>query len=218
MVMTANNSKLPITHVGETEIVPRYSPHPVQLHNVYHVPGMKKNQLSVSQLAASGNYVVFGPNDVKVERKLKAIGAPGRRLESVYVMSAEAAYVDKARKNETADLWHARLGHVSYGKLKVMMSKSLLKGLPQLEVRDGIVCAGCQYVQAHQLPYDDSKFQSRVPLQLVHSDVFGPVKQTSVSGYRYMITFIDDYSRYVWAYFMKEKSASGRDVQKYASC
>lgn len=60
MVVTANNSKLPITHVGETEIVPRYSPHPVQLHNVYHVPGMKENQLSVSQLAASGNYVVSG--------------------------------------------------------------------------------------------------------------------------------------------------------------
>jgi len=77
MVITANNSKLPITHIGETEIVPRYSRHPVQLHNVYHVPGMKKNQLSVSQLVASGNYVVLGPNDVKIERKLKAIGALG---------------------------------------------------------------------------------------------------------------------------------------------
>ena len=68
----------------------------------------------------------------------------GRRLESVYVMSAESAYVDRTRKSETADLWHARLGHVGYHKLKVMMKKSMLRGLPQLKVREDTVCAGCQ--------------------------------------------------------------------------
>lgn len=123
-------------------------------------------------------------------------------------MSAETAFVDRTRKNKTADLWHARLGHVSYHKLKVMMAKSMLKGLPQLEVRTETVCAGCQYGKAHQLPYDDSKFQAKAPLELVHSDVFGPVKQPSVRGLRYMITFIDDFSRYVRVFFMKGKSES----------
>ena len=63
--------------------------------------------LSVSQLRTSGNYVVFGPEDVKVYRSLKPIGIPimkGQHLESIYVMSAESAGVDKTRKNETADL------------------------------------------------------------------------------------------------------------------
>jgi 5'-3' exoribonuclease 2 len=44
------------------------------------------------------------------------------------------------------------------------------------------------------------------PLELIHSDVFGPVKQISLGGMRYMVTFMDDFSRYVWVYFMKEKS------------
>ena len=189
--------------------MPRYSSKQVQLQNVYHVPGMKKNLLSVSQLTVSGNYVVFGPNDVKVYRSLKVTSPPimeGKRLESIYVMSAETAYVEKTRCNETADLWHARLGHVSYNKLNMMMKQSKLKGLPQLEIRGDIVCAGCQYGKAHQLPYQESKYQAREPLELVHSDVFGPVKQPSISGYRYMVTFIDDFSRYVWVYFLKEKS------------
>lgn len=72
-----------------------------------HVPGMKKNLLSVSQLTKSGNYVVFGPDDVKVYRHLEPCDPPileGRKLESVYVMSAQTAYVDKTRKNETPDL------------------------------------------------------------------------------------------------------------------
>jgi len=36
--------------------------------------------------------------------------------------------------------------------------------------------------------------------------VFGPVKQASISGRKYLVTFIDDFSRYVWIYFMKKKS------------
>ncbi|KAL3534587.1 hypothetical protein ACH5RR_003048 [Cinchona calisaya] len=130
VVVTANNTKLPITHVGKTMLSPRFNNEEVQLLNVYHVPGLKKNLLSVLQMARSGNFVVFGLDDVKVYRKITVIGDPimeGRQVESVYVMSAQEAYIDKTRKNEMADLWHARLGHVSYYKLKVMMKKSLLK-------------------------------------------------------------------------------------------
>ncbi|KAI3509833.1 hypothetical protein L1887_25356 [Cichorium endivia] len=209
VVLTANNSRLPIAHIGNTTVVPGNESDLVSLQNVFHVPGMKKNLLSVSQLTSSGNYVLFGPQDVKVYKDLKIFEKPtieGRRVESVYVLSAESAYVDKTRKNETADLWHARLGHVGYHKLKVIIEKSMLKGLPQLEVKTDVVCAGCQYGKAHQLPYKESKFRAKKPLELIHSDVFGPVKQTSVSGMRYMLTFIDDYSRYVWVFFMKEKS------------
>ena len=209
VVVTADNSRLPITHIGKTIVTPRYNSNQVPLQDVYHVPGMKKNLLSVAQLTSAGHYVLFGPQDVKVYRDLKISETPtmeGRRLESVYVMSAESAYVDRTRKNETADLWHMRLGHVSYSKLSVMVKKSMLKGLPQLDVRTDTVCAGCQYGKAHQLPYNESKFKAKEPLELVHSDVFGPVKQQSIGGMRYMVTFIDDFSRYVWVFFMKEKS------------
>ncbi|KAH0694065.1 hypothetical protein KY285_021162 [Solanum tuberosum] len=122
---------------------------------------------------------------------------PGRRLESIYAMSAETTYVEKTRSNETTDLWHARLGHVSYNKLKIMMHQSKLKGLPKLEIRGDIICAGCQFGKAHQVPYGESKYQANEPLELVHSDVFGPVKQSCISGYRYIVTFIDDFSRNV---------------------
>lgn len=101
-----------------------------------HVEGIKNNLLSLSQLTVAGNYV-FSPNDVKVYRDVKIVGMPileGEKQESVYVMSAETTYVEKTRKKKTVDLWHARLGHVSYKRLKVMMMKLMLKGLPDLEV------------------------------------------------------------------------------------
>ncbi|KAE8725434.1 Indole-3-acetic acid-amido synthetase GH3.17 [Hibiscus syriacus] len=181
-----------------------------------HMTGDKQKLQNLSEYNR-GRVVVTADNsrlpithiDVKVYRDVKISETPtmeGRRLESIYVMSAESAYVDRTRKNETSDLWHMRLGHVSYSKLSVMVKKSMLKGLPQLDVRTDTVCAGCQYGKAHQLPYDESKFKAKEPLELVHSDVFGPVKQQSISGMRYMVTFIDDFSRYVWVFFMKEKS------------
>lgn len=68
------------------------------------------------------------------------------------------------------------------------------------------MCTGCQDKKTHQLPYYEPKFRARQPLEPIHSYVFGPVKQPPVGGARYMVTFIDDYSRYSWVYFMKEKS------------
>lgn len=82
----------------------------------------------------------------------------------------------------------------------------MLKGLPQLDIREDTICVGCQYGKAHQLPYEDSKYRAKEPLDLIYLDVFGPVKQASINRMRYMVTFIDGFSRYVWVYFMKKKS------------
>ena len=43
-------------------------------------------------------------------------------------------------------------------------------------------------------------------LELIHSDICGPMPSTYLSGYEYYVTFIDDYSRYTWIYFLKNKS------------
>ena len=91
-VVTANNSWLPVAHIGKTTIVLRYGLNEIPLQGVYHVLGMKNNLLSVAQLVSSSLYVLFGPQDVKVYEDLKITGTPtmeGRRLESVYVISAE---------------------------------------------------------------------------------------------------------------------------------
>ena len=60
---------------------------------------------------------MFCLEDIKIYDMLKTIRAPllkGLHLESIYIMFVEHAYIDKAGKNETMDLWHACLRHVSY--------------------------------------------------------------------------------------------------------
>lgn len=185
VVVTVNNSKLPIAHVGDATCVQHSKGKEILLKDVYHIPSIKKSLLSVSQITNLGDWVVFGPKDVKVYKEVEIIGDPcmeGKKMDTIYEMTAQDAYVEKVKKNETADLWHSRLAHVGYTRLQVMMKKQLVRGLTNLEVRQDIVCAGCQFGKAHQLPYAQSNFEAKEPLELVHSDVFGKVKVPSIGG------------------------------------
>ncbi|KAK3034469.1 hypothetical protein RJ639_033325 [Escallonia herrerae] len=133
----------------------------VVLKDVYHVPGLKKNLVSVSQITDSGKYVLFGPKDVMVLDKLKNVEADillvGEKKESLFVMSAGEAYVKQTSKNDRAAIWHARLGHVGYQMLQQISSKKLLDGVPVLkDVHTNVVCQGCQYGKSHRLPFKRS--------------------------------------------------------------
>jgi len=77
--------------------------------------------------------MVFGPIDIKVYHSREPtppLFMEGERLESMYVMSAEDAYIDKVMNNEIVNLWYARLGHVGDHKLKAMMQKYMVNGSP----------------------------------------------------------------------------------------
>ena len=81
----------------------------------------------------------------------------------------------------------------------------MLRGMPNLKVLDNIICACFQYGKAYKLPYEESRYRVEKLLELVHLDVFGLVKKLLINKNKYMITFINDFSRFVQADFMKEK-------------
>jgi hypothetical protein len=56
----------------------------------------------------------------------------------------------------------------------------------------------------HSFPNND-KSAKRV-LDIVHSDVCGLISETSLRGYVYYVSFIDDYSRKIWIYLLNEKN------------
>jgi transposase InsO family protein len=50
---------------------------------------------------------------------------------------------------------------------------------------------------------------------LVHSDICGPMSVESISGSSYFVTFIDDYSRRTWIYFLKTKDEVFDQFQEF---
>ena len=88
-----------------------------------------------------------------------------------------------------SSLWHERLGHLS--KVNIM-HLSRARYIPKLSFSDHQFCEHCQY--------PTSAPRELSPLDLVHSDVCGPMPHQSLGGASYFVNFIDDSMRKVWAY------------------
>ena len=65
----------------------------------------------------------------------------------------------------------------------------------------------------HSFPNNDRR--AKRVLDIVHSDVCGPMSTMSLSGYAYYVSFIDDYSCKTWIYLLKEKNEV---FEKFKEC
>lgn len=66
-------------------------------------------------------------------------------------------------------------------------------------------CEACKFEKSYKLPFNLSVFHASKPLELVHTDLWGPFPVLSSNGYRYYIAFLDDYSRYTWIFPLTSK-------------
>ena len=82
----------------------------------------------------------------------------------------------------------------------------MVEAFSSIQTSDG-VCAGCLVGMHPENKYDVGKEHRDVStLDLTHNDVAGPMPTNYINGCKYFLTFIDDFSRYCWIYFMKLKS------------
>ena len=82
-------------------------------------------------------------------------------------------------------------------------------------------CDACLSSKSHRLPYTESDHWTTTPLELIHSDVWGPSPVESYLGYRYYVVFVDDFTRYTWLFPLKQKSEVSHtfsDFQRRIEC
>ena len=97
--------------------------------------------------------------------------------------------------------WHRRLGHPS-----VEVNKHLLSLFGFNKVSNVTSCESCSVSKSHKLPFSLSYNAALFPFQLIHSDVWGPTAVPSFGGFRYYISFVDDFIKFSWLYPLKQKS------------
>ena len=208
-VITADGSPMPLSFIGSV-CTPTLS-----LSDVYCIPSLKMNLASVGQLCDSGFSVHFSSTSCFVQdpQSKKLIGT-GHRKGGLYVLDELKVPVVAASTPDLSSfclnkdsssfyLWHSRLGHVSAPRLKFLASKGCLGNLHAHDISD---CSGCKLAKFTALPFNPSISFSTAPFQLIHSDVWGPAPVVTKGGSRYYVSFIDDYTRYCWVYFMKHRS------------
>ena len=104
----------------------------------------------------------------------------------------------------SSELWHRRIAHIKYKALPYV--RKVVTGLPYLNIDHEGTCKGCVRGKNINNPFPKSETKTKGTLELIHSDVCGPMPSTYLSGYEYYVTFIDDYSRKTWLYLLKRKS------------
>ena len=85
------------------------------------------------------------------------------------------------------------------------MSK-VATGLLDLKIDHEGICKGCAKGKNIKNPFLKNETRTKGTLKLIHCNVCGPIPFTSLSGYEYYVTFIDDYLRKTCIYFLKTKN------------
>ena len=219
-VTTADHGVLTCTQRGTVVLSTQHCRHIIR--DVLYVPSMTVNLLSVSAMINKGLRVHFTKTGCTIRTSRKKLIARAVALNNIYSIYASpqqnvTAYSVTSGSSGPLD-WktaHARMGHLSPSGMKVMHDKRLAVGAPIPTAgspADLDQCAGCLAGKSHRtaIPTEATHRATR-PLQLVHSDLCGPIQVPGAGSQadrkQYIVTFIDDYSRFTWTALTTDKTA-----------
>ncbi|KAD4982137.1 hypothetical protein E3N88_18808 [Mikania micrantha] len=202
----------------------------LKFKDVSLVENLKFNLLSVSQLADKNFNSFFTKDSCKIlspeiNSKIKVLIdqhtlLTARRRGNVYVVdmttdsqtSSPTCLIAKASSSETT-LWHRRLSHLNHQTLHKLSTLSLVRGLPSKEFHFEGQCESCLKGKQHKTSYNSiEESKTTNCLNLLHMDLFGPVKVASLARKRYCLVVVDDYSRFCWTFFLFSKDETSDKI------
>ena len=80
------------------------------------------------------------------------------------------------------------------------------------------ICKVCIKGKQTQTPFPNSERKSKDLLEIIHTDICGPIRDKTIGGSRYFAVFIDDYSRWCVVNFLSNKSDVFAAFKEYAAC
>ncbi|KAE8674058.1 hypothetical protein F3Y22_tig00111769pilonHSYRG00329 [Hibiscus syriacus] len=178
------------------------------LSGVRHIPDLKKNLISLGTLHKNG-FIPKADEDRETIRIVKgALTVMKGKMTAgnIYRLlgSTVAGGVHSVEScDNTTKLWHMRLAHLSERGMAELHKRNLLHGVKSCKLD---FCKYCVLGKQTKVRFKTAKHTTQGILDYVHSDVWGPSTTSSLGGSRYYVTFIDDFSRKVWVYFLKQKS------------
>lgn len=179
----------------------------ITVKNVLYVPSLTTNLLSVSELTKNGNSVIFEPNKCLIRNNLGVLVAEAELVDGVYRVNLQTQNCLLTSTKVNGETWHRRLGHINSNDMNKMKRCGLVDGLDYSDTfaTSKLNCEICCEGKQSRLPFATGSRATEI-LQIVHSDVCGPMESKSIGGARYFLLFIDDYSRMTFIYFLKAKS------------
>lgn len=193
------------TGIGNVKIIVKNSSD-IILKNVLFVPKLAYNLISVSQLSKDGKSINFHGDTCEISSLSGDCLATGKKTGDLYELVDISIKCLSACNPDVKNIWHRRYCHLHGDGLNKLVREELADGIDAKNFNDISFCEPCAAGKNHRRPFPKkSPSRSDGPLELIHTDVCGKMSVPSLSGNYYFITFIDDFTRYVWVYVMQTK-------------
>ena len=188
------------------------------LHNTLFIPEFSVQLISIPKLLNSTNCLMVFSQDtclivqtdtfqtIRAARKHQGLfylldSSQDRRNLSISNTNISLPHFTLINNVSPCNLWHMKLGHPSDKILQLFVSDH-----PDIFSPSIIACDVCAFVKQKCLKYSSSTSISLQFFKLIHVDIWDPISVSSIDGYKYFLTIVDDYSKFTWILFLKNKT------------
>lgn len=213
IAIAKNEQCIVAKHSGSVRVLSEVNGKQIEctVKDVLYVPELRCNLFSVMRVDDAGMKVIYEKGKVQILRGSEVV-ATGSRVGRLYGLnfsvdseSAGESMLTCGRIPKSLELWHRRFGHLNARSLEKLIRDEMVTGLKAdsaMKSKNWVVCEPCVVGKQTRKPFAvrDGKRSSRV-LELIHSDVCGPVTPVGVSGVKYFVTFTDDWSHFAVVFF-----------------
>nr|GFA52380.1 retrovirus-related Pol polyprotein from transposon TNT 1-94 [Tanacetum cinerariifolium] len=126
---------------------------------------------------------------------------------NLYDMASASPICLMARATPTKSwLWHQRLFHLNFDTINDLAKNDLVSCLPKFKYAKEHLCPSCEQGKSKRASHPPKPIlNSKQRLHMLHMDLCGPMRVSSINGKWYVLVIVDDYSRYTWVYFLRTK-------------
>nr|GFA04881.1 zinc finger, CCHC-type [Tanacetum cinerariifolium] len=177
----------------------------VTLFNMLYVPKLRKNLISGPMLNKCGYKQVYESDKYILSKSGVFVGF-GYYNNGMFMLNlnkvpddSDSVYMSSSTVVNSL-LWHARLGHVHYKRMLEMSKDDLIPAIDENPEK----CITCMLTKITRKPFQSITRKS-VILELIHRDLCDFYATLSLGNKKYVITFIDDASRFCYVYLLHAK-------------
>ena len=180
------------------------------LHDVLYAPDIRRNLVSVRVLLELGYTLNFSGRTLTIYFGSEFYGS-GYISSGFIILDIDYSQIQNnnsyslivSSSNALIDamVWHSRLGHIGQDRMNRLAKEGLLEPLSHIDLP---VCEHCLAGKATRKPFGEAT-RAQTPLQLIHSDICGPMNVRARHDAHYFITFIDDFTRFGVVYLISHK-------------
>lgn len=187
---------------------------------VLHIPELRANLLSANLITENGGQVLFSKTKVITKQNDKAVLEGEKTKNGLYVLDLKTGNPTKVLLTENrtnkVTLRHRRMGHLHKG-LKSLLKLSTGMDVINKEI-DAMnrICDVCQISKQTKLSFGMGRTRATRPLEIIHTDLCGPIDPDTWDGKRYFLTFADDFTNYLMIYLLKTKGEVAGILKEHA--